>query len=83
MYATDNGRSCPQRTDLLSFRIHRMNNPVHFRTLLAAALASAAAVVHAAVPFTASSRLTSKADAWVLQQLATTTAAPVLVQMPT
>ena len=44
------------------------------RILVAAALVSATAA-HAAVPFTASARLASKADAWVLKELATALAA--------
>ena len=51
------------------------------RILVAAALVSAAAT-HAAVPFTASAPLSSKADAWVIKQLAAATTVPVLVQMP-
>ena len=51
------------------------------RILVAAALVSATAA-HAAVPFTASARLASKADAWVLKELATAATVPVLVQMP-
>lgn len=51
------------------------------RILVAAALVSATAA-HAAVPFTASAPLSSKADAWVIKQLAAATTVPVLVQMP-
>lgn len=59
-----------------------MSKPVHYITFFATALAATTFAAQAATPFTASARLASKADAWVLQQFAKTTTVPVLVQLP-